>query len=61
MTGMVPGSRAPPTPGDIGLVRGENRVLKAHLQQLQDDLQAEQGTASLVVAALMIISSSIAK
>ncbi|KAI0214151.1 hypothetical protein LSAT2_000763 [Lamellibrachia satsuma] len=44
MTGMAPGSSAPPTPGDIGLVRGENRVLKAHLQQLQDDLQAEQDT-----------------
>ncbi|KAK2161846.1 hypothetical protein NP493_1558g00046 [Ridgeia piscesae] len=46
MTQMTPGGSVPPTPGDISLVRDENRMLRARLRQLQDDLQAEQDTVS---------------
>jgi len=45
---MTPGGSVPPTPGDISLVRDENRMLRARLRQLQDDLQAEQGTILLL-------------
>ena len=44
VTGMTLGGSAPPTPGDVGLVRGENCMLKRRLQQLHDDFNAEQGT-----------------
>ena len=44
VSGMTLGGSAPLTPGDVGLVRGENCMLKRRLQQLHDDFNAEQGT-----------------